>query len=87
MRVSTVNTVVVVPVNLLHLQEPLDSLDRDPGLHQTIDHPGEGIEGTDQHIEQRHTSKHLGFEKNRKKLENPGIDPGTSRMLSERSTI
>ena len=23
----------------------------------------------------------------KKKLENPGIDPGTSRMLSERSTI
>ena len=23
----------------------------------------------------------------RKKMENPGIDPGTSRMLSERSTI
>ena len=86
MRVSTVNGVVVVPVNLLHLQELLDPLDRDPGLHQTIDHPGEGIEGTDQHIEQRHTSKHLG-KKIGKKLENPGIDPGTSRMLSERSTI
>ena len=25
--------------------------------------------------------------KRRKKMENPGIDPGTSRMLSERSTI
>ena len=25
--------------------------------------------------------------KKKKKLENPGIDPGTSRMLSERSTI
>ena len=25
--------------------------------------------------------------KKKKKLEDPGIDPGTSRMLSERSTI
>ena len=25
--------------------------------------------------------------KKRKQLEDPGIDPGTSRMLSERSTI
>ncbi len=25
--------------------------------------------------------------KKKKKMENPGIDPGTSRMLSERSTI
>ena len=28
-----------------------------------------------------------GKKKEKKKLENPGIDPGTSRMLSERSTI
>ncbi len=27
------------------------------------------------------------FEKDKKHLESPGIDPGASRMLSERSTI
>ena len=36
----------------------------------------------------RKKSDHILAEKKKKRsLENPGIDPGTSRMLSERSTI
>ena len=35
----------------------------------------------------RKKKKKENFLENKKTVENPGIDPGTSRMLSERSTI
>ena len=56
---TRVETIVVEPVNLLQLKEQLDPLHRHPGLHQSIDDPGKGIEGADQHVEQSHTGKHL----------------------------
>ena len=56
---TRVETIVVEPVNLLQLKEELDPLHRHPGLHQSIDDPGKGIEGADQHVEQSHTGKHL----------------------------
>ena len=51
--------VETIVVNLLQLKEQLDPLHRHPGLHQSIDDPGKGIEGADQHVEQSHTGKHL----------------------------
>ena len=57
--VSIVKAVVAGPVNLLQLQEQLDPLHWHPGLHQSIDDPGKGIQRTDQHIEQSNTGKHL----------------------------
>ena len=51
--------VVLFKVKLLELEEAVHSLDGDPGLHEAIDDPGEGIEGTDEDVEQRHTGEHL----------------------------
>ena len=90
-RVAVISEVVVAPVHLLQLQELLDSLDRDPGLHEAIHHPGKGIQRTDEYIEQCHTCEYLNkrdhvhwqfCNQDLGKMESPGIDPGSSRMLS-----
>ena len=54
-----VANVILCPVQLIQLQEFLHSLCGDPGLHESIDNPGEGIQGTDEDVEESHTGEHL----------------------------
>ena len=54
-----VANVILCPVKLLQLQELLHPFCGDPGLHESIDDPGEGIQGTDEDVEQSHTGEHL----------------------------
>ena len=60
--IVTLEVVVCAPVEFIKLQELLHSLGGDPGLHESVDDPGECIQGANQNVEQSHTCEHLGRE-------------------------
>lgn len=51
--------VVLIEIEFSEFEEGLDPLGGDPCLHETVDDPREGIQGTDQDAEQRHAREHL----------------------------
>ena len=56
-------SIVLIEVEFSEFEEGLDPLGGDPCLHETVDDPREGIQGTDQDAEQRHTCEHLHVHK------------------------
>lgn len=54
-----VSAIILLEVQLLQLQESVDSLCGNPSLHDPIDDPREGIQGTDKDVEQSQARENL----------------------------